>query len=320
VNPVALLLVTLGLLLVSAGVIAAALSHTRAARLRLEKRADLVVERATDRARETTPTSAQAVLQAITVRVRSIFSFGLRYRWGIKAGAAPLVALALVSGVVGWLLVRTLLHFSPWFGASAAIAGFFIIPRQYLARQQRREEDKFMNLFPASIDMMVRMVRAGLTIMGAIRTVGIEAPAPINKVFADLADQVDIGILFQDALTLMGERIGLPDFRFFVVAVSLQHATGGNIAATLELISDIIRKRRAIRLKAKATTAEVRVSSYVLGALPFVVIGGLLLLSPSYLAPLVTDPRGNAIVGAAVVLLILGFVTMREMTRRATRL
>jgi tight adherence protein B len=319
VNPITLFLLTLGFLLVSAGAITAALNRTRAARLRLEKRAELVVERAPDHQRETTPTNGQTVPRAINARVRNIFSFGLRYRWGAEAGSVTLIALALGSGLAGWLLVRTLLHFSPWLGASAAIAGFFFVPRQYLARQQRREEAKFMDFFPASIDMMVRMVRAGLTIMGAVRAVGNEAPAPINKIFAELADQVDIGILFQDALVLMGERIGLADFRFFVVAVSLQHATGGNIAATLDLLSDIIRKRRAIRLKAKATTAEVRVSSYVLGALPFVVIGGLLVLSPAYLAPLVSDPRGNAIVGAAVVLLVLGFVTMQEMTRRATR-
>jgi tight adherence protein B len=138
-------------------------------------------------------------------------------------------------------------------------------------------------------------------------------------VFKDLADQVEIGIPFEDALTAAAERIGLPDFRFFSVAVVLQRATGGNLASTLELLSDIMRKRRAVRLKAQATTAEVRVSAYILGSMPFLVTGVLLLIQPGYLTPLVTDPRGKFILLAAAAMLTLGFLTMRRMMRRAVK-
>jgi tight adherence protein B len=294
------------------------LTRTRAMRLELEHRADLVVEVPREKPKDLSNNEPTA-RELFDGRVRDAFTFWIANRWGMSASAVLLLPLAFGSAVLGWILIYTLLHLSIWYAAIASATGFVIIPRLYLQRQQSREETKFMNFFPDVIDMMVRMVRAGLTVMGAVRTVGNEAPSPLNKVFTNLADQVDIGIMFEDALVLMGERIGLPDFRFFVVAVSLQHATGGNIAASLEILSDIIRKRRAMRLKAQATTGEVRISAYVLGALPFVVIIGLLLLSPAYLAPLVTDPRGNAIIGAAAVLMFLGFATMRLMMRSATR-
>ena len=142
--------------------------------------------------------------------------------------------------------------------------------------------------------------------------------SPVSDVFTNLADQMAIGITFEDALAVAGERVGLPDFRFFVTAVALQRATGGNLASTLEILSEIMRKRRAMRLKARAVTGEVRMSAYVLGSMPFFVIGGLLLVTPNYLEPLIVDSRGNVIIAMAVVSLAIGFGTIQRMMRSVT--
>jgi tight adherence protein B len=312
------ILLILGLLLVSAGMLSAALARTRAAQRELERRTDLVAAVSFDsvRAEKLRRLAATAVFDEY---VRNIFAVGLPFRWGMEAGGAMLLAIACVSAVAAWLLFQTSLHFSPWIAMGVTATAFMLGPRQILKRQQDHAERDFMDLFPDALDMIVRMVRAGLTIMAAIRAVGNESPPPVNKVFASLADQVEIGIMLDEALITAGKQVGLADFRFFAVAISLQYSTGGNIAATLEVLSDIIRKRRGARLKAKSTTGEVRVSAFVLGALPFVVIIGLLIVSPAYLAPLIYDPRGNAIVGSAIVLLLMGFATMRQMMRSATR-
>jgi len=200
-------------------------------------------------------------------------------------------------------------------GLTAAL----MLPRLLLLREQSQAEEKFINFFPDAVDMCVRMLRAGLPISSAIRATGAEAPAPVNGVFKAVGDQLEIGIPFDEALATTAERIAIPDFRFFSVSAALQRATGGNLATTLEILSDIMRKRRAVRLKAHATTAEVRVSAYILGAMPFLVTGVLLLAQPGYLAPLLADPRGKIIIGAATASLLMGFMTMSQMMRRAVR-
>jgi tight adherence protein B len=129
---------------------------------------------------------------------------------------------------------------------------------------------------------------------------------------------VQIGVPFEKALDAVSGRMGLQDFRFFSVAVTLQYATGGNLAATLEILSDVIRRRRTVRLKAIAATAEVRVSAYVLGGMPIFAIAALLVLNPDYVAPLLYDPRGKYILGAAFALLAVAILTMRKMMRRVT--
>jgi tight adherence protein B len=250
--------------------------------------------------------------------LRGVYAIGLARTWGMTASGVTLLLTGAVGAVAAWLAFHTGLKMSVWIAMPLTVVGFFLAPRALLKHQQNGSDQLFMEVFPDTIDMIIRMLRAGLPITAAVRTVGDESPPPVNAVFANLADKMAIGISFEDALASAGERIGLADFRFFAVAISLQRATGGNLATTLDILSDIMRKRRAMRLKAKATTGEVRMSAYVLGAIPFLVIGGLLVMTPDYLAPLIADRRGKIIIAVAVVSLLAGFGTIRQMMRSVT--
>jgi len=205
-----------------------------------------------------------------------------------------------------------------WLALPLTFTGFLLAPRILLAIQQSRTEKKFIALFPDALDMCVRMLRAGLPVSAAIRTIGTEGPPPINQVFTVIADRVEIGIPLEEALRMTGKELGLDEFRFFAAVVALQRSTGGNLAQTLELLADMMRKRRAMRLKARATTSEVRASAYILGSMPFMIIIALLVLSPDYLQPLFTDPRGHIVLGTAAGSLALAFYTMHKLVRSVT--
>jgi tight adherence protein B len=81
------------------------------------------------------------------------------------------------------------------------------------------------------------------------------------------------------------------------------------------MLSEIMRRRRAVRLKARAVTAEVRFSAYAIGSLPFFTTAALLVISPDYLTPLFDDPKGHFILGLAAGGLLLSAFTMRQMMR-----
>ena len=49
--------------------------------------------------------------------------------------------------------------------------------------------------------------------------------------------------------------------------------------------------------------------------MPLLIVGGLLIIQPSYLTPLFTEPRGHMILGIAGGLLLMGALTMRQMMR-----
>jgi tight adherence protein B len=248
--------------------------------------------------------------------VQAMFVFRMRRDWGVSHRPVFLLTVGLAAVVCVWLFNRFAMHV-PYLGVLGGGAAFFIVPRLVVMREQRRSDRQFSELLPDAIDMVVRIVRAGMPVGAAVRTVGQEATPPLSTVFARVADQASIGVPFDEALTRIAASIGNADFRFFAVAVALQQLTGGNLAATLESLSTIIRRRRAVILKAHAATAEVRMSAIVLGAIPFVVTGALLLVAPNYLDPLFQDSRGNVILGMAVFLLVAAALSMRTMIKNA---
>jgi tight adherence protein B len=305
------------LFLVSGGALAGALLMSRRRRLEGERRVQLVAAPPLSRM-DRADVWLQANAKPADERVRRFFTFGAGPTWGMTSGIARLLLLTFGAAAITWVAAVSGLGLPLWLAAPIALAAAYGLPRLTLMRQQKGAEQEFTDLFPDAVISVSRMLRAGLPVTTAVRALATEAPPPVNGVFATMADQVALGTPIEEALDASSRHVGLADFRFFAVAVVLQHATGGNLAATLEILSDIVRKRRAMRLKARATTAEIRVSAYVLGSMPFMILGALLLIQPGYLAPLFVDPRGQVIVAIAAGGLLLAGITMRQMMRSVT--
>ena len=314
-----LVVAALVLLLVGAGILATGLMLRRRARAEIENRLKLVAY--FKRTPNSQPNPFKGLLRAqtreIDRRTRRIFTVGIERAWAMQTSTLTLSLIAATSAITVWILAHSLFHVSTLVTLALGLAAAFLAPRFILSREQKRAERKFTELFPEAVDTVARMVRAGLPITAAVRSVAVESSPPVSDVFAAIADQLKIGVPIEAILDESSTRIGLPDFRFFTVAIALQYATGGNLTQTLEILSDIIRKRRAMRLKSKAATGEIRITAYTLGGLPIVTVGALLVLQPKYLVPLWVDPRGHLIIAIAGALLLLAFISMRWMVRSA---
>src|SRR5437667_416961 len=262
-------------LLAAGGFLAVAFRLSRKAKREIGRRVDRVAAPTVRQEKRVSVPRRSVEAASVDEAVRRLFCGGMPYRWGMRASGRVIVIIGLTSAAAAWLLGYWVFEHSVLLASLLAVLAFALIPRQVLKRQQTQAERQFMELLPNAIDMIIRMLRAGLPIITAVRSVGAESPPPFSTVFAMVASQVDIGVPFEQALDIVSARIGLQDFRFFSVAVTLQFATGGNLAATLEILSDVIRRRRAVRLKGIAATAEVRISAYVLGAMPFMTIAAL---------------------------------------------
>ena len=114
-------------------------------------------------------------------------------------------------------------------------------------------------------------------------------------------------------------RNRLPEYRFFATALSLQAQTGGGLTETLENLSDVIRKRVAVRNRAYALASEARTTTYILAALPVITGGMLALVNFGYISLLFTNSTGNMILGGAISMLCIGMFTMRTIISRSLR-
>jgi len=189
------------------------------------------------------------------------------------------------------------------------------IPHLVIGIMGGRRRNKFNALFPEGIDLIVRGLKSGLPVSESIRVVGQEISDPVGVEFREVSDQIKFGKSLTDAMWSVAPRIDTPEFRFFIISLSIQQETGGNLAETLENLGQVLRKRKTLKLKIKALSSEAKASAYIIGSLPFLMFGILMMLNYGYASQLYTDPRGIILVGCGFVSYAIGIGTMAKMVR-----
>ena len=129
----------------------------------------------------------------------------------------------------------------------------------------KRRIAKFNSNFPDAIELMVRGLRSGLPITETLGIVAGEIAGPVGLEFRAVSDKMKIGRTMEAALQETADRLGTPEFQFFVITLAIQRETGGNLAETLSNLADVLRKRAQMKLKIRAMSSESKASAYIVG-------------------------------------------------------
>ncbi len=189
------------------------------------------------------------------------------------------------------------------------------LPHFTVSRLIVRRIAQFNARFPDAIELMVRGLRSGLPISETMGVVATEVPGPISVEFQNVVDKMKIGRTMEAALQEGADRIGTPEFQFFVITLAIQRETGGNLAETLANLADVLRKRAQMKLKIKAMSSESKASAYIVGALPFIVFGLIWFINGDYMQGFFTDTRLMIAGGGGLLWMGIGVAIMAKMVR-----
>lgn len=249
------------------------------------------LERALMQAQVTVPTGR--LMLAILIAPAAIFFAMLTLMalwWGIGISFGRIVISATFAVVLGAL-----------------------IPVMVLNVRATRTRKKMQDQFPVALDVFVRGLRAGHPIAAALDLLTVEMPDPIGTQFGLAVDEVTYGAELRDALQTMAERWDLDDMRMFVVSLSVQNETGGNLAEILENLSQVIRERHSMMMKVRALSSEGRMTATMLTILPVFTFVVLFLINPPFFLDVANDPWFVPGFGVLIALYTVGFVTIRKM-------
>ncbi|HTI82959.1 MAG TPA: type II secretion system F family protein [Acetobacteraceae bacterium] len=252
----------------------------------------------------------RALLQWLTRLVAFDPAHSAQYplAWWIVWPAALLFARILIA------LAQTI------FGSSILLAlpvVWLLSVRQFYRWCEQRRLRTLFEQFPDALAMLVRAVRVGIPVTEGMRSIATDCPDPTGREFAQVVDQISLGVTLEQALRGLAERNQLPEYGFFATALALQSETGGTVSDTLERLSDVIRKRVSLREHARALAAEARTSIMILAALPVFTGAALAVLNPDYISTLFIDPQGQRIFTIALGSLSVGIITMRTIVSRS---
>jgi tight adherence protein B len=198
---------------------------------------------------------------------------------------------------------------------SATFAGILggALPVMFINFKATRMRKKMQEQFPVALDVFVRGLRAGHPIAAALDLLTVEMADPIGTQFGMAVDEVTYGADLRDALQNMAERWELDDMRMFVVSLSVQSETGGNLAEILENLSQVIRERQSMYLKVRALSSEGRMTAIMLTVLPIFAFVTLFLLNPPFFLDVANDPWFVPGFLMLIMLYLVGFFTIRKM-------
>jgi tight adherence protein B len=215
------------------------------------------------------------------------------------------VAFGIVAFVILFLVWASSFALTPGVVLLAMVIAFAVavgLPLMAISRRAQKRRKRMQEQFPLALDVFTRSLRAGHPIASAISLVTEEMEDPIGSEFGLVADEVAYGADLNDALQGMADRWALDDMKMFVVCVSVQSETGGNLAEILENLSTVIRDRASMYLKVRALSSEGRMSGWMLTALPVLTFLSMLALNPGFYFEVAQDP---IFVGGFTTLLVM---------------
>ena len=162
---------------------------------------------------------------------------------GMAIASTAVAGLILLSaGIAGFGIGLGVIQLSIALGLCFGGA----IPMMILSHLASKRRKKMQEQFPVALDIFVRGLRSGHPIASALDLLTKEMEDPLGTEFGLVVDEVSYGADMRDALQNMADRWGIDDIQMFVVSLSVQNETGGNLAEILANLSAVIRDRHTM--------------------------------------------------------------------------
>ena len=249
-----------------------------------------------------------SLLNALTPNMPSLTKLIIQANANITPSS--FMVLTAIPGFLGFTvswLAGVKIYFAPLLGIL-----FALVPLAWLLTKRSSRLKKFSSQLPEALELVARALRAGHSLAAGLHVVAEEMPSPIADEFNRVYEEQNLGILMDDALKSMCERVPNLDLRFFVTAVCIQRMTGGDLSEILEKIGYVVRERFRILGQVKALTAEGRLSGVILLALPFVLFLTMLHIKYDYVEKLWTTDKGIKMSVYALLMQVAGALVIRK--------
>lgn len=192
---------------------------------------------------------------------------------------------------------------------------FAYLPLLYLRMRRQKLQRALIAQLPDMLTLMVGALRAGYGLTQTLDMLVKRLTPPVSTELARVMRAVSLGLPVQQALRDMADRLDIDDVDLMVTAISVQYEMGGNLAQTLDIISETIRDRIQMLREIQVLTAEQRFTGYVLGLLPMFVAFILFMLNPEYMGRLFEPGWIRIVPVVALLMQVLGFIVVSRIVK-----
>ncbi len=225
---------------------------------------------------------------------------------------AYLVKRAALIGVGAAALI-TVFSGSMLFGL-APLLGWPIALRQAIKRNARKQRDVFRETLPGYLQDLASAMRVGRSFIGGLTAVAETADEPTRSELDRAITDEALGRPLDESLEAVAARMEAPDVSQVALIAALNRRSGSNVSEALDRVAEGARERADLRREVRALTAQAKMSSLVLTALPGVMFVGMNLVSPVYARPLLHSTIGIVLMFVGTGMVFAGWKVMSKIT------
>lgn len=198
--------------------------------------------------------------------------------------------LGISSSALSYMLI-TLFKFGSVASFVIALPSVAFLGMKFM---EIRAQKAFERHFPDALNMVASSVTAGESLLHAIQYVGNQLDNIVGREFKRMGERLNIGESTDTVFKKACQRFPTPAFQFFVIAMRVNVNRGGQLRHVISRLNRVLFNARSIDMKKRAMTAEARMSSYIVCAIPFIFLFGIMrLLSPENYDYVMNDPGGR---------------------------
>jgi tight adherence protein B len=215
-------------------------------------------------------------------------------------GAILAVVVTLVSG-------SALLAILPLLGWPMAL-------RMLIARRARKNRELFADTLPGYLQDLSSALRVGRSFASALAVVAASADEPVRGELERAVTDEALGRDLEESLEAVSLRMHATDMDQVALIAGLNQRSGSNVAEALDRVAEGARERADLRREIRALTAQGKMSSWILTALPPVMLLAISLVSPSYAHPLFHSTGGIVLLVIGAGMVLAGWKVMKKIS------
>ena len=222
--------------------------------------------------------------------------------------AFVITTTSLVTGLIAQLLLG-------WPAVSVLVAGLGgLLPVAYTLRRYDRRRAIVQAALVQAISQLRDAIRGGLSMQEALVSLARSGPETLRPEFTQLARELRLSGL-DTAISAMREQLADPVFDVAAATLLLNDRLGArNVGQVLDRLASATRGEFRVQQELRAYQARTVLSARIIVAVPLVLLVVIRLLNPGYL-DLFSTTRGQLLIAACVVSVVLGYASMRWLTR-----
>ena len=187
-----------------------------------------------------------------------------------------------------------------------------ILPLSILHRNRDKRVDTIELQLDTWLLMLANALKATPSLGDAINSSARIMRGPIAQEIDLVIKEVNLGTPLDQAITNMGLRVNNRTLSGALATILIGRQTGGDLPRILEDSAATLREMQRLEGVVRTKTAEGKGQAYVLGAIPFVLIGALHAVDPEWLQPLFETTLGYVIIGISMSLWLGAILAARK--------